>query len=55
MRTDSCRSCGVTMKEFQRCTVCHKTNKFICSHCNRASDEQVHMTCGFMTSDVILN
>lgn len=55
MRADSCRTCGKTMKEFQRCTVCDEINKFICIDCKRSSDEQVHTQCGSTTREVILN
>jgi len=33
------------MKEFQRCTRCSEINKFICTNCKKASDEQVHIQC----------
>ena len=55
MRKDSCRNCGVTMQEFQRCTVCSEVNQFACAHCRRASDEQVHLECGPNTSEVMYN
>jgi hypothetical protein len=55
MRKDSCRNCGVTMQEFQHCTVCNIVNQFVCSHCRRATDEQVHLKCDLMTTELILN
>ncbi|MGC1426572.1 MAG: hypothetical protein WA833_07690 [Nitrosotalea sp.] len=55
MRKDSCRNCGVTMQEFQHCTVCNVVNQFVCSHCRRATDEQVHLKCDLMATELILN
>ncbi|MFZ0184801.1 MAG: hypothetical protein WAL88_08220 [Nitrosotalea sp.] len=55
MRKDSCRNCGVIMQEFQHCTVCKVVNQFVCAHCRRASDEQVHMECSHITREILLN
>jgi len=55
MRKDSCRNCGVTMQEFQRCTVCSEVNQFVCSHCRRPSDEQVHVECNPIARQVLYN
>ncbi len=55
MRTDSCRTCGRIMKEFQRCSVCSEINRFICTECRKSSDEQVHVECGVVTREVVLH
>ena len=55
MRKDSCRNCGITMQEFQHCTVCNIVNQFVCAHCRRASDEQIHPDCNHIASELILN
>lgn len=55
MRKDSCRNCGVTMQEFQRCTVCSEVNQFACTHCRKASDEQVHLKCSLIARNVVCN
>jgi hypothetical protein len=55
MRKDSCRNCGIIMQEFQHCIVCNVVNQFVCAHCRRASDEQIHPECGHVASQLILN
>ena len=55
MRTDSCRTCGVEMKEFQRCTACREVNRFVCFRCKKATDEQIHINCDVSPREVILN
>ncbi|MDE1818108.1 MAG: hypothetical protein KGH86_03650 [Thaumarchaeota archaeon] len=55
MRKDSCRNCGVTMEEFQRCTVCSEVNQFVCATCRKASDEQVHPECSLIARNVVCN
>jgi len=55
MRKDSCRNCGVIMQELQHCTVCNVVNQFGCAHCRRATDEQVHLECNPITSELVLN
>jgi len=54
MREDSCRTCGSTMKEFQRCSLCSEVIRFICTKCRKSSDEHVHMDCGAIRREVIL-
>jgi hypothetical protein len=55
MRKDSCRNCGITMQEFQHCTVCKEVNQFACKQCRRSSDEQVHIECNHIARQLILN
>ncbi len=45
MRIDSCRSCGADMQEFQSCPECRETYQFICPHCRKISNAQVHIQC----------
>ena len=55
MRKDSCRNCGITMQEFQRCTICSEINQFVCTHCRRPSDEQVHIECTPIAKEFLYN
>ncbi len=55
MRTDSCRTCGVEMKEFQRCIVCSEVNRFVCTTCRKQTEEQIHFQCGTLGTQVLLN
>lgn len=55
MRIDSCRNCGVTMKEFQRCIVCNDINQFFCIRCNKSSDEQIHPDCSPIAKEMVYN
>ncbi|MGI0088038.1 MAG: hypothetical protein ACREBI_08790 [Nitrosotalea sp.] len=43
------------MKEFQRCDTCNAVISLICRACNKASEEQVHMSCGSFGRTLILN
>ena len=52
MRIDSCRTCGESMKEFQRCNTCSEINRFVCRRCNKTSDEQIHPEC--VLSDIAI-
>ncbi len=55
MRKDSCRNCGITMEEFQRCMVCSEVNQFVCATCRKSSDEQVHPECSLIAKNVVCN
>ncbi|MGI0008037.1 MAG: hypothetical protein ACRD92_00250 [Nitrosopumilaceae archaeon] len=55
MRIDSCRTCGVDMKEFQTCPVCRVVSRFVCTKCGRTSDEQIHPECSMLNKSAVAN
>ena len=55
MRIDSCRTCGIAMKEFQTCPVCRVVSRFVCPKCGKTSDEQIHPECSLLNKSVIAN
>ena len=55
MRTDSCRTCGEDMQEFQRCHTCNEVIRLICSMCNKTGEAQIHPNCEIFDNAVILN
>ena len=55
MRTDSCRTCGEDMQEFQRCHTCNEVIRLICSMCNKTGEAQIHPNCEIFDNTVILN